>query len=171
MFNSNRSTLKSTLLLIIALLSVQWSNVAVAGDKDDPHKKKHNKHHSNTHIALFVGTASTDGHSNLSLGSDLEYRLPVLSNIIGVGAVADAVISDHSHLLAAGGLFIHPVGGVKLVMAPGAGFEEGHSAFVMRTGVSYDMHFNALSISPTFNLDFSEGHTTQIFGIAIGASI
>ena len=138
------------------------------GDKDDPYKKGHSAHHSNTHLAVFIGAVNGSGHTDLSLGSDFEYRI---IDKVGIGAIADAVFSDHAHLLAAGGVFIHPVGGVKLVAAPGAGFEEGHSAFVFRTGLSYDFHVNSLSFSPTLNVDFSEGHTTQVFGFAIGASL
>ena len=131
-------------------------------------RKKHGTHHSNTHLALFVGAASVSGHTDLSIGSDFEYRI---IEQVGIGALADAVFSKHAHLLAAGGVFIHPVGGVKITAAPGAGFEDGHSAFVFRTGLSYDFHVDSFSISPTLNIDFSKGHATQVFGFAVGASL
>lgn len=158
-------------MFLVILLSSMCVISAAADDRDDPHEKSKTTHHSNSHLALFFGTASVSGHTNFSLGSDFEYRLPFLAEKVGVGAVADAVFSEHTHFMAAGGVFIHPVKNVKLVAAPGAAFEDGHNNFVFRTGISYDWHVNNLSISPTFNVDLSHGYATRVFGIAIGASL
>lgn len=103
----------------------------------------------------------------------MEYRLPVLQQRIGVGALVDAALGDYPHTIVGGMATARPIGavsGLKLIVAPALEFVEGHQAFLLRSGIGYDIHAGAFSVSPMFNLDFVDGHVGEVYGIAFGVS-
>ena len=159
---------KSIATLTLLLLFGAATTSAYAGGDDD---KKHAKSHHALHAAVFFGAANTSAHTDFALGGDVEYRLPWFGSRMGVGAIADAVFAEHTHVLTGGGVFVHPAGGLKVLVAPAAAFSDGHKTFVLRSGLSYEMHLGGLTVAPTLNLDFDKHHTTQVFGIAVGASL
>ena len=159
---------KTVFILALLTLFGTATTTAYAGGDDD---KKHAKNHHAFHAALFFGAANNSAHTDFALGGDVEYRLPWLGSRMGIGAVADAVFAEHTHVLTGGGLFLHPAGGLKLLVAPAAAFSDGHRTFVLRSGVSYEVHVGGLSVAPTLNFDFDKHHTSQVFGLSIGASL
>ena len=130
----------------------------------------HKAQHPRRHLALFVGNTQLEGHSRFTLGADFEYRLPVLHDRIGVGALAEAVFGEHRATILGGAIFVHPVGNVKVLLAPSVEFSEGHKEFLFRSGLGYDLHLGQVSVTPSASLDFVSGHVVQVYGVSLGMS-
>ena len=77
---------------------------------------------------------------------------------------------DLEETVAVGGLFIHPIGELKFILAYGVEHEhEGdQNEFVFRTGVYYDFFIGKFSISPNINVDFVGGDQDLVYGVAVG---
>jgi len=165
------SRLFLTPLLVIAL-AVAGAVPAHAGDDDEKEVDAHHHHApSARHVSAFVGGTSVAGHTSLTIGAEAAYRLPVLQRRVGVGALVDATLGTYSHTIVGGMMLVRPVPGLdqlKIVLAPSAEFSHGHSKFLMRTGVGYDVHVQAMSISPMLDFDFVDGHVATVFGVALG---
>ena len=134
------------------------------------HVNEHKVHHPRSHLALFVGNTQLEGHSRFTLGADFEYRLPVLHDRIGVGALAEAVFGEHRATILGGAIFVHPVGNVKVLLAPSVEFSEGHKEFLFRSGLGYDLHLGQVSVTPSASLDYVSGHVVQVYGVSLGMS-
>ena len=156
-----------TLLLILLAGFAAPSAQAEDGDKGNPHLTPH---HPNRHAAVFLGRAGTGTHASYALGGDFEFRLPVLNHRIGAVALFDAVFAEHTHVLAGAGLVAHPAGNFRLLLAPAVASEEGHTSFVVRSGIGYDIHVGRFAFTPALNLDYADGHVTRIVGLSVGTS-
>ena len=133
-------------------------------------------------IGFFLGASTpTEKKSDTSLSIGAEYeRRP--HERWGFGAVSDFVFGDFKRTaLAAPAVFIHPVGDLKIAVAPAAEWVEkevvgpqGTSMkhevhFVMRLGFSYVFHSGHFSLSPLLNVDFiGETKTTLVYGVVFG---
>lgn len=150
-----------------------------ATDHGESHDVHHYHHH---HLALFLGAstpAKEPSHTSFAIGADYEYRF---TETLGIGPAVDFVMGKHAReALAVAGLFIHPSGGWRLYIAPGAEFvekeeEEGHetttkreASFVIRLGIDHAFHAGGISISPALNVDLiGEMKTTFVYGVAFG---
>lgn len=136
-----------------------------------------NEHHANAHhAAVFAGltTSSIDtehAHTDFSLGLDYEYRLSFLDRLLGIGAFAEVVFSEPTEYLLGIPFALHPIGGLKALIAPGiaiAKVEEIETRFLLRLGAAYDFHIGIFSITPTVNLDIIESHLSLVYGLAFG---
>jgi hypothetical protein len=140
----------------------------------DAHHTASTHHTSAYHVALFTGGTAVKGHTAFTLGGELEYRLPVWHQRIGVAALVDATLGEHATTIAGGALTVRPlpaVSNVKFVLAPSAEFKDGHSMFLMRTGIGVDFHAGSLSVTPAANLDFVDGHVAKVFGLHFGVGL
>lgn len=152
----------------------------------DDHNEDHGHHVYKNHLALFIGGTSNFDHDvNLfSLGVDYERRLPIWHEKIGVGYVFEfSTDGDINEIVTGVPVTLHPVGGLKLVVAPLAMFakgghgdsnegDSGHhddwsSDFAFRTAVGYDFHINSVSIGPLVAFDFAES-MNFVYGLNLG---
>lgn len=147
------------------------------------HPTAHEAHESHpNHLALFLGasTPTKEGSAtSFTIGADYERRL---SETWGVGGIVDFAIGDFKRTALLGGsLFVHPLGNLRLLAAPGVEFVEKerkgtpgestiHEAhFAFRLGVAYEFHIDRFSIVPVFNADLiGETKTTLVYGVAFG---
>jgi len=122
----------------------------------------------NNHAALFVGVTNSSHGDDATLGGEYERRLPFMHGMFGVGGFGEMIFADHKAYLAGAGLIIHPWKDLKANLSFGVERTEGHTESLMRVGVAYDFHYQKMSISPTYNYDTVDGHSTNVIGVALG---
>ena len=134
----------------------------------------HAQTHAPRHVSVFVGGTSAGGHRDFTVGAEATHRLPFAPNRLSAGALADVAFhKGQSTLVAGAGLFAHPVQqdgfrSLKLLAIPAVESHSGHQKFLFRTGVGYDLHFRGLTLTPTLNFDFVDGHVAEVFGVSAG---
>jgi hypothetical protein len=147
--------------------------IPLAAEESAPgHPAEHHAIHH--HGAIFLGTTHSfyAEHTDFTLGAEYELRF---SDRIGAGLFAEMVFAAHQEQLVGIPLLVH-FHNLKLFAGPGMvfiqaehhGHKETHSEFLVRTGAGYDIHLGSASISPTFSLDFINGHLYAVPGIGFG---
>ena len=165
--------------VLVVVFSLTLTPLAVMAEEvgehhgEEPHRHRH-------HLALFVGGIHADteteheGHESetheesvdaFSVGVDYEYRL---NTIFGIGGFVEYAGGDLETIVSAPALFIHPVGGLKFIFAPGVEHTGDHNVFLFRTGVYYDFFFDNFSVGPTLSVDFVDGEKILIYGVSLG---
>lgn len=136
------------------------------------------------HLGVFYGkTSDTDfKHGENTIGLEYERNLPIVDNMISLGALAEFILADHTNTILMGTVTFRPPM-IALKFFAGAGIEmakhempDGHggfhteneSHFAVRVGTGYELHLGKLSVSPTIALDRVNGHSTLVYGIAVG---
>jgi hypothetical protein len=119
---------------------------------------------------IFVGFTDAEGETEFSYGLEYEYKF---SKQWGAGIVYEKTDKAHHEdgvevKLAA--IYLHPWKNLRL--GAGAGKEEigghhPHTEDLYRASVSYDFHLGDFGIAPTLAIDFVDGETATVFGIAI----
>lgn len=132
-------------------------------------------HAGGSHAAVFLGGAThlETEHTYFAAGADYEYRLPLLHGIFGVGAYGEAVFAEHNEYIFGVPFFVHPVGGLKIFVAPSIAIPEDHPSdadFLFRGGVGYDIHVKNYSVSPVVNVDYIHEEIILVYGVAFGMS-
>jgi hypothetical protein len=148
----------------LALVLAGTSGALAAGGGDGSHGGGHGKNH----IALFVG--ATDAYHNgtgVSLGLEYEYRL---HNLLGAGLLVEYSDLDHNAWVLGVPFVLHPYKGLRLLVMPGVEFSHGHSNYLTRVGIGYDIPVGDWIMTPAFNVDFVNHHENLVFGVAIGKS-
>lgn len=123
------------------------------------------------HLAVFGGGTSLAGHTYWTVGAEAEYRLPVWHRRVGIGLLADRTLSDHSHTIVGAMTVVRPVprwSNLKLMVVPSIEFTDGHRTLLLRSGIGWDLHVEAFSLSPLYSLDFVDGEVAQVFGLTLG---
>jgi hypothetical protein len=142
--------------MILALTCL--TGIAFATD-DEQHAHKH-------HAAVFLGNTKNDkGQNAFTVGADYEYRF---HKYWGAGALIDYAAPNLDAIILAGGVFLHPVGDLRLLAAPGIDHHHGHTEFAIRIGAMYDFHVGIWSISPTIHVDLLERKENLVYGIGFG---
>lgn len=155
--------------------SVAYSHDLPDGEDDDEHAE-HAAAHPSRHAALFVGATNHAGHRLFTIGAEVTHRLPFGGDRLSAGALLDASFDHGDHTLIAGaGLFLRPFKGsaltsFKVLAAPALEVHNGHHTPLVRVGAGYDLHHGPLTLTPTFNVDFVDGHSVEVFGVAAGIS-
>lgn len=119
-------------------------------------------------LGLFIGTTIEDGEEgSFTLGLDYERRL---SKPFGVGVLLDKPFGGSRSFIVAGGFFWHPIGPVRLDLAPGIEVNQDEDdAFVLRLGADYDFELaERWSLAPNANLDLVDGKTVWVIGVELG---
>ena len=143
--------------LLVGLMAILFSEGAFATEEEHAHKH---------HAAVFVGNTKNDkGQNAFTVGADYEYRF---HPYWGVAALVDYATANIDSTLIAGGVFLHPVGDLRLLVAPGVDHHHGHNEFVVRLGFLYDFRVGDWSISPTLHIDVLDRKENIIFGFGIG---
>jgi hypothetical protein len=109
--------------------------------------------------------AETESVTEASIGLDYEYRL---SRLWGIGFLFDYVGGDARASVAGVPVYLHPVGGLKLLAAPGLEHHEGENEFLVRLGLGYEFEVGRWAITPGANVDFVDGEETYVYGLYIG---
>jgi len=125
-----------------------------------------NAHH---YPAIFIGTTTADSKSEFSYGFEYEYKF---NKLWGAGVVYEKTDDAHHgdgvdvYLASA---YLHPWKDLRI----GAGFGKekvgGHHSFtedLARISVSYDFHFAGIGVAPTLAVDFVDGETATVAGVA-----
>jgi hypothetical protein len=137
-------------------------------DDEDEHTEHAHEGHAPRHVAVFTGVANGSTRE-VAFGADFAHRLPGLDGRLSVGAFADATLfAEHVHTVVGAGLAFSPMENVKITAMPGAEMTSGHIYFAVRTGIGYAFHVGGMSLAPTFNLDFVDGHVNEVFGLNFG---
>jgi hypothetical protein len=140
------------------------------------------------HVSLAVGAAD-NGHldeTGLSVGAEYRYAL---NDHFAIGPMLDYTTYDHEETtLLVAALFWRPHGGrFQLFGGPGIEFveadhhaphvtpvplasaeDEDDSEFAFRLGAGYDVPLGRASLTPLVSADLIDGHTTWVYGIALG---
>jgi hypothetical protein len=126
---------------------------------------RHRVEHHNHHIAVFVGTTRAEGENEPTIGLDYQYRL---SSRLSIGGLVDHAGGDLDSNAVAAALFIHPVGGLEIVLGVGYENEDHERDFLVRAGVGYAFHVGKISLTPIFNVDFVDQEEIKVYGVNIG---
>jgi opacity protein-like surface antigen len=169
---------------------------ALRGTRGDPAAGKYSGTHGDGHaghphhVSLTVGAAD-NGHldeTGLSIGAEYRYAL---NERFAIGPMLDYTTYDHeTTTLLVAALFWRPHGGrFQLFGGPGIEFveaehhstpvtpvplssaaeaDEDDSEFAFRLGAGYDLPLGKFSLTPLVSADFIDGHTTWVYGIALG---
>lgn len=174
-------------LLVAAVLCALPAVALAAGEHDDALGDAHAGHHH--HVSLTVGAADNGllNETGFSIGAEYRYAL---NEQFAIGPMLDYTTYDHeTTTLLVAALFWRPNGGrFQLFGGPGVEFvdaERHHaspvtplplssakdaddSEFAFRLGAGYDLPLGTLSLTPLISADFIDGHTTWVYGIALG---
>lgn len=139
---------------------------------EDHHAEDHpaGGHHAhNNHVGLFVGATTNAGKTAATIGLDYEYRLAAMDRLFGIGVMADLAQFEHKEVLVAPALFVHPIGHVVAVVAPGLEHEAGETIFVLRAGVMAPFAVGPVSLAPTVFADWAHSHVAWVYGLTVAA--
>ncbi len=178
-------------LLLLALNAAVATAQETGAEPAHGRQEHHAGHHAN-HLAVLVGASTLTGElpegssgTAFTLGLDYERRL---TRVIGFGFLADYAAGGVGRAFLLGvPLFVRPVAGLGLTLAPGVEFEreeaeeletrsssvEGaHTSthFAFRVGAFYAFPLSSMfSLVPQFNADFISGKgATLVYGLAFG---
>jgi hypothetical protein len=167
--------MKKFLTIFAASIILGASALKAEETNHDEHGASHDEHGHNNHVSLFWGatTVLETEVTAFTVGLDYEYRLSFANKLFGVGVLSDFALGEETGAVFAGFIGIHPVAGLKILVAPGleAVFgAHGHEAFVLRGSVGYDIMINQFSITPIVSLDWvpDGNHISIVYGIATG---
>lgn len=177
-------------LWLAAVLSVAPAVTLAAEEHGDAHGDGHAGHPH--HVSLTVGMAD-NGHldeTGLSIGAEYRYAL---NERFAIGPMLDYTTYDHeTTTLLVAALFWRPHGGrfqvfggpgvefvdaehrsthvtpVPLSSSSNEGGDSDDSQFALRLGAGYDFPLGTLSLTPLISADFIDGHTTWVYGVALG---
>ena len=182
-------------VLVALLLAFATVQHLTAQERTDGEANAHEEHHANS-VGLFLGASTTTEElregvpsSSFTVGVGYERHL---SSLLGLGLKVDFAFGDFERTaLLAVPLFIHPVGGLRLVAAPAVEFaveaelqppmmnEEParedsleiatDNSFAFRVGGAYEIEVGeGWSLAPELNTDFIIGNeVTFVYGLSI----
>ena len=118
-------------------------------------------------LSLFVGITDDRGDNAFSLGLDYEYHL---SELVGIGGLVDVATGDVRSFVVGVPVFVHPVGGLLLLAAPGVEHQDdGSNEFLFRIGVGWEFEVGErFAITPIANIDFVDGDEVYVWGVEFG---
>ena len=136
------------------------------------------------HLGIFYGQTSNTSfkHAENTIGIEYERNLPLIDNMVSIGALAEFILADHTNTVLMGTVTLRPpLFGMKFFA--GAGVEmakhetpdgqggthtETESHFALRLGTGYEFHLGRLSVSPTIAWDRIDSHSYLVYGVAVG---
>lgn len=174
--------------LVLGLLASRPA--VVAAQEEHGAEASHEEHEFHRHhLALFLGAstkpeAETDSKTAFTFGVGYEFRV---QRRWGVGAFVEGLPDPGDRkraAVAAAAFFVHPVGELRLVAAPGVEFtqamdsevgtqsaeaEGDEASFLLRLGAAYEFRLGRFSIAPEFNLDLVKfEEAVLVYGLGFG---
>ena len=144
------------------VLSACSLHASEAGLDDHPAHDGVHKHH----VALFVGaTSSSGGTHGTTVGADYSFRVHRLASL---ALAIDYAAGDVDATILAAGVFLHPTHSIRILVAPGFDYHDGHEEAVLRVGVLYDFDVGNWTLSPTVHVDALEVKENVIYGLSFG---
>lgn len=118
------------------------------------------------HVMLMVAQGVTDGGAGTSsAGLGYEYRLPFHGDLLGVGAMAELMLTPAVHQMLMAAVSVHPLQELSLQVSVGAchlhrdataGERSRHSSqAVLRASAGWAFHVGALMLAPQVNVDLA----------------
>ena len=117
-------------------------------------------------LSLFLGVTHKASESGGSVGLKYERRL---SDLFGIGLLFESTRSLDERVVGAPVLYLHPVGDLGVLLAPGVEDADGETVFLFRVGLSWDFELGGgFTLAPEVNYDFVEGSDDAvIYGFAV----
>ena len=134
-------------------------------------------------MGVFVGGSHSSEENGFTLGGEYEFRI---HRYFAPGAFGEIVGGDFDEVVFGLQFNLRPVEEWKIFTGPGwdrrfnRGEEGGstqssqsgsHSkefSFLWRAWLMYEIPVSKVTISPTFAVDFLEGHQVFVYGVALG---
>ena len=156
--------------MAIATLWIAATSPGASASEAEEVKHEESHGHHRHHVAALLGAAIRDEHGvtegGFAVGVDYEYRL---HRLLGAGALVEVATGNIRDVVVMAPIFLHPWGGLKLVVAPGAEIaSSGHAEFLLRVGGAYLFPLGDFSVGPDFVVDIVDGHPTFVAGLAFG---
>lgn len=158
-------------LLICLLIALTWSTVLFSQTQ-----KHHEAHTHNNHAGIFVGsTAQYDNGRHLfTLGLDYT-RYIDHGQKWGIGSFLEVIFGDHAQWLGGIPVIYKPIDNLILRTGPGIELVKNSNnsisgKLVLRAGIAYDIQFEHITITPSFDVDYVRQHPSMVWGVAIGKS-
>jgi len=136
------------------LFSLCW--VATAGAQEN--------HLEENVIAILVGFAHEGRDDGVVLGVEYERRI---DESLGLGLLVEHTFGDFNTWVFAVPLTLH-VEKWKFILAPGIEDRDGHSENLVRIAVGYEFETSKVTVVPAFAVDFVDGETIYVLGVAFG---
>ena len=119
---------------------------------------------------VFIGATSADSETEFSYGIEYEYKF---SKLWGAGIVFEK--TDDAHHgdgveVTLASAYLHPWKELRVGVGFGQEKVGGAHSFeedLARVSLSYDFHVAGFGIAPTVAVDFVDGETATVLGIAI----
>ena len=125
------------------------ATIEIQDEAPDEGEEKRNK------IALFLGGTHKESDDGASVGLEYEHRL---SDLVGVGLLFEVTPSLSERVVGMPTLFLHPVGDLGVLLAPGIEYEDSERVFLFRVGLSWDFELaSGITLAPELNYDLVEG--------------
>ena len=177
------SVVRAVTVAMLTVAATAWLPTPALAQQAEATAEHEDDHHIHAnHLGVLIGASTPKkdkSATSFALGIDYERRL---NDLFGVGALVDFVFGDFKRNALAGvAVFLHPVGNLTLLAAPGTEWvekdrldasgptTENEAFFVIRFGASYPFHIGNASIAPMFNVDFiGESKTTFVYGVSFG---
>jgi len=156
---------------LVFLLSAAVPLVAVASPASPQQSESHGEEagedvERRNEVALLLG--GTYEHEEHRFTTGFEYARRV-HQYVGVGGVVEYL--DGGTWIYIFPVFIHPVGGLKLLAGPGFEREHGENKFLFRVGVGYGIEFaERFSVQPAVEVDFVGREEVLVYGVTLGVS-
>ena len=157
---SRRRALGSVIALVI--LGILPIGPAAAQEAEPLGYKRNN-------FTFFIGGATrpenSGSESAFTGGGNYEYRF---SQIAGAGVLVEVATGDVRDFVVLAPLYVHLLGRLRFVLAPGAEIQENDTDFAFRLGVGLNLASGRISFSPEFSADFVNGDPTYVYGLSLG---
>lgn len=159
--------MKSKILITASILATLATSTAFASNDESP-----------KHIpGVFVGYTTADSETEFSYGIEYEYKF---SKLWGAGVVYEKTDEAHHGAgvdIALAAIYVHPWKELRVGLGFGKEsvgsytdhdhhYHKGYKENVVRTSLSYDFHVGDFGIAPTLAVDFIDGETATIIGVA-----
>ena len=122
-------------------------------------------------IESFLGAAtkfeqSEDTQTNFAMG--LAY-LRRVSPLFSIGGFVELTSGDVRNAVIMAPVQLHAYRGLFFLAAPGLEMDGGEETiFIVRLGTGYEFELPMFSLSPEFNMDFTEDEVTLVYGVSMG---
>lgn len=163
---------------IYTILLTAWALILISSySYSQAHETEMHQSHRH-HVGLFLGGTSNfkNEETDFSLGLEYEYRLSKKTGGWSIGLIGELIFAHQTEYLLAMPIVLRVSDAFFFRAGPGIewaqhGEENGHgreTEFFVRFGIGYGFEVDKFSITPTLDFDIFQGHTTLVWGIAIG---